>query len=88
MALSIGTFNCYLPSGTNGVLSLSNTSYEPAWPTTRGMGFCDRTEHCECLQPSAGLARLQSAITYQSNQVGVLLRPRSVALFYGLASHS
>ena len=27
----IGTFNCYLPSGTNGVLSVSNNKYEPAY---------------------------------------------------------
>jgi subtilase family serine protease len=36
---TIGTFNCYLPSGTNGVLSLSNSLYEPAYPATRGWDF-------------------------------------------------
>jgi len=35
----IGTFNCYIPSGTNGVLSLSNLSYEPAYSATRGWDF-------------------------------------------------
>jgi subtilase family serine protease len=35
----IGTFNCYLPGGTYGVLSLSNSSYEPAYPATRGWDF-------------------------------------------------
>ena len=36
---AIGTFNCYIPSGTNGVLSLSNSSYEPAYPATKGWDF-------------------------------------------------
>jgi subtilase family serine protease len=35
----VGTFNCYLPGGTYGVLSLSNSSYEPAYPATRGWDF-------------------------------------------------
>jgi subtilase family serine protease len=34
-----GTLNCYLPSGTYGVLSLSNSSYEPAYLATRGWDF-------------------------------------------------
>jgi subtilase family serine protease len=34
-----GTHNCYLPSGTNGVLSTSNTAYAPAYPTTTGWDF-------------------------------------------------
>lgn len=34
-----GTHNCYLPSGTNGVLSTSNTSYAPAYKTTVGWDF-------------------------------------------------
>jgi hypothetical protein len=33
---TIGTFNCYIPSGTNGVLSMSNSSYEPAYAATTG----------------------------------------------------
>jgi subtilase family serine protease len=37
--VTIGMFNCYLPGGTNGVLSLSNASYEPAYPATRGWDF-------------------------------------------------
>jgi len=32
-------FNCYRPSGTNGVLSTSNTSYQPAYGTTVGWDF-------------------------------------------------
>jgi subtilase family serine protease len=36
---TIGTFNCYLPSGAYGVLSLSNTSYEPAYPATPAWDF-------------------------------------------------
>jgi len=31
-----GTVNCYRPSGKNGVLSRSNSSYQPAWKTTTG----------------------------------------------------
>lgn len=33
-ALNGTLYNCYKPSGTNGVLSLSNTSYQPAYGTT------------------------------------------------------
>lgn len=32
----LGTVNCYRPSGKNGVLSLSNTSYVPAYKTNVG----------------------------------------------------
>jgi len=35
----IGTHNCYLPSGTNGVLSTSNSAYQPAYGTTTGWDF-------------------------------------------------
>ena len=35
----VGTFNCYIPSGTVGVLSLSNSQYEPAYPATNGWDF-------------------------------------------------
>jgi subtilase family serine protease len=31
--------NCYRPSGTNGVLSTSNSSFDPAYPTTTGWDF-------------------------------------------------
>ncbi len=34
-----GMHNCYLPSGTNGVLSTSNTSYSPAYSTQTGWDF-------------------------------------------------
>jgi len=34
-----GTHNCYRPSGTNGVLSTSNTAYKPAYATTLGYDF-------------------------------------------------
>ncbi len=34
-----GTHNCYLPSGTYGVLSTSNSSYAPAFGTTTGWDF-------------------------------------------------
>ena len=34
-----GTNNCYLPSGTNGVLSTSNSAYQPAYGTTTGWDF-------------------------------------------------
>ena len=37
--VTIGTFNCYIPSGTNGVLSLSNSSYEPTYRATTGWDF-------------------------------------------------
>ena len=35
----IGTHNCYRPSGTNGVLSTSNTAYSPAYKTKTGWDF-------------------------------------------------
>ena len=36
----IGTFNCFIPTGlTNGVMSLSNTSYQPTYGTKRGYDF-------------------------------------------------
>ncbi|MBI2679792.1 MAG: hypothetical protein HYX25_02150 [Candidatus Solibacter usitatus] len=34
-----GTRNCYLPSGTNGVLSTSNSAYAPAFGTNIGWDF-------------------------------------------------
>jgi subtilase family serine protease len=34
-----GTHNCYRPSGTNGVLSTSNSSYKPAYGTKTGWDF-------------------------------------------------
>ncbi len=34
-----GSHNCYLPSGRNGVLSTSNTSYSPAYKTATGWDF-------------------------------------------------
>lgn len=34
-----GTHNCYLPSGTNGVLSTSDTAYKQAYSTTKGWDF-------------------------------------------------
>jgi Pro-kumamolisin, activation domain/IPT/TIG domain len=34
-----GTHNCYLPSGTVGVLSTSNNSFAPAYGTTTGWDF-------------------------------------------------
>ncbi len=34
-----GSHNCYIPSGTYGVLSTSNSSYAPAYGTTTGWDF-------------------------------------------------
>ena len=34
-----GSHNCYRPSGTNGVLSTSNSSYAPAYKTATGWDF-------------------------------------------------
>ena len=34
-----GTVNCYIPSGTVGVLSTSNTAYQPAYGTQTGWDF-------------------------------------------------
>ena len=34
-----GSYNCYLPSGTYGVLSTSNSSYAPAYKTATGWDF-------------------------------------------------
>src|SRR5208283_2083135 len=35
----VGTDNCYLPSGTIGVLSTSNSTYQPAYGTQTGWDF-------------------------------------------------
>jgi subtilase family serine protease len=35
----IGTFNCYIPSGTNGVMSLVNNKYEPTYAAKPGYDF-------------------------------------------------
>jgi hypothetical protein len=35
----IGTFNCYIPSGTNGVMSLVNNKYEPTYVAKPGYDF-------------------------------------------------
>jgi subtilase family serine protease len=35
----IGGHNCFRPSGTNGVLSISNKAYEPAYTSTIGWDF-------------------------------------------------
>ncbi len=35
----LGTFNCYTPSGTNGVLSVSSKAYEKAYNTRAGWDF-------------------------------------------------
>jgi subtilase family serine protease len=35
----VGTFDCYLPSGTYGVLSTSDKSYQPAYATHSGWDF-------------------------------------------------
>jgi subtilase family serine protease len=48
-----GGYNCYLPGGTNGVLSKSNGSYEPAfiagagWNFATGLGSVDATNLVE-----------------------------------------
>jgi subtilase family serine protease len=34
-----GSYNCYIPSGTYGVLSTSGSSYLPAYPATTGWDF-------------------------------------------------
>ena len=34
-----GSINCYMPSGTNGVLSVSSSSYQPAFPAAVGWDF-------------------------------------------------
>jgi len=38
-AVCTGSNNCYTPSGTNGVLSTSNSSYAPAYGATTGWDF-------------------------------------------------
>jgi subtilase family serine protease len=35
----VSSYNCYLPSGTYGVLSTSNSAYQPAYGTTTGWDF-------------------------------------------------
>ena len=35
----VESVNCYYDGGTNGVLSTSNSSYEPAYPATRGYDY-------------------------------------------------
>ena len=34
-----GTFNCFIPSGTNGVMSVSNKKYQPTYPAKPGYDF-------------------------------------------------
>jgi phage terminase large subunit-like protein len=36
---AFGENNCYVPSGENGVLSTSNSDYQPAFPATTGWDF-------------------------------------------------
>ena len=50
-----GTHNCYRPSGTNGVLSTSTTSYVKAYGTTTGWGLRHRHRHRQRLQPGLQL---------------------------------
>jgi len=38
-AVCTGSTNCYTPSGANGVLSTSNSSYAPAYGATTGWDF-------------------------------------------------
>ncbi|HEY2351684.1 MAG TPA: S53 family peptidase [Candidatus Acidoferrum sp.] len=35
----VGTFNCYIPSGTNGVMSLVNKKYQPTYAAKPGYDF-------------------------------------------------
>ena len=35
----VGTFNCYFDGGTNGVLSRSNSAYEPTYVATPGYDY-------------------------------------------------
>jgi hypothetical protein len=35
----IGKFNCYNPTGTNGVMSLVSNKYEPTYPAKPGYDF-------------------------------------------------
>jgi hypothetical protein len=35
----IGTFNCFIPSGTNGVMSKVNNSYKPTYTARPGYDF-------------------------------------------------
>ena len=37
--ITLGTFNCFFDGAANGVLSLSNSSYQPAYPATPGWDF-------------------------------------------------
>jgi len=37
--LALGTYDCFLPSGVNGVLSTSNNAYQPAFHATTGWDF-------------------------------------------------
>jgi hypothetical protein len=37
--VALGTNNCYLPSGTTGVLSTSDSAYQPAYSATTGWDF-------------------------------------------------
>jgi subtilase family serine protease len=37
--VTIGTFNCFLDGATNGVMSLSNSSYQPTWVATSGYDY-------------------------------------------------
>jgi subtilase family serine protease len=35
----LGAFNCFTPSGTNGVLSVTSNAYEPAFRANAGWDF-------------------------------------------------
>ncbi len=51
-----GPYDCYGPSGTNGVLSTSTGAYQPAYKAGSGWDFADRDRHRQRRQPGQQLA--------------------------------
>jgi subtilase family serine protease len=58
-----GTNNCYLPSGTYGVLSTSNSSYAPAYATQTGWDFATGIGTVNAYNLVTGFAVTKAATT-------------------------
>ncbi len=70
-----GTNNCYLPSGTNGVLSTSSSSYSNAYGTTTGWDF------------ATGIGTVNAYNLATNWKSGVVTPPSSIAIS-GVSSSS
>jgi hypothetical protein len=83
-----GSINCYLPSGTYGVLSTSNSSYSPAyaatpgWDFATGIGTVNAYNLVKALStPSApGVSLAPPSVFLGSEPVGTTSIPQTVTL--------